>query len=392
MNETKSIFWKNHYEGIVCLAFLLMIVGCINIFSASQVAAQDMFSNSKHYLYRHLIYACLGMFSMFILSFIDYKIWLKKPDYLAIGMIFLLAFVIYKGVSVKGAQRWIELPGGVSFQPSEFAKMSVILISASVLGKKIDIRRKTTLLSAPILWTLIIGYLVYIQPDLGTAAIIVGLTLALYFICGLPKRQYLLLLGSIPVAVAFFATKAAYRAERIQAWFDPWSYADRIGYQAVQSMLAIGSGGLLGVGFGQGSSKFYYLPEAHTDFAFAILCQEWGFVGALCVIFLFSLFGYILWQAATLAPDGGGYLIVMGCNLLIVGQAVGNIAMVCGLLPVIGVPLPFISYGGTSLLVIFIMLGIVLNVIRQGRKLLNENELSEQDAVYSYKRSLRLVK
>lgn len=392
MSETKSLFWKNHYEGIVCLAFLLLLVGCINVFSASQVAAQDMFSNSKHYLYRHLIFACLGMISMFILSHIDYKIWLKKPDYLAIAMIFLLVFVVYKGVSIKGAQRWIELPGGFSFQPSEIAKMVVILLCAAILGNKIDVRRHTTLLSTPILWTLVIGALIYIQPDLGTAAIIVGLTLALYFICGLPKRQYLLLLGSIPVAVVFLATKATYRAERIQAWFDPWSYADRIGYQSVQSMLAIGSGGLFGVGFGQGSSKFYYLPEAHTDFAFAILCQEWGFIGSLCVILLFSLFGYILWQAAALAPDGSGYLIVMGCNLLIVGQAVGNIAMVCGLLPVIGVPLPFISYGGTSLLVTFCVLGIVLNVIRQGKKLQRENALSEEDAIYSYKRSLRLVK
>lgn len=392
MSETKSMFWKNHYEGIVCLAFLLLIVGCINIFSASQVAAQDMFNNSKHYLYRHLIFACLGMVGMFILSHIDYKLWLRKPDYLAIAMIFLLVFVVYKGVSVKGAQRWIELVGGFSFQPSEIAKMVVVLLCAAILGNKIDMRRKTTLLSTPILWTLIIGFLVYIQPDMGTAAIIVGLTLALYFICGLPNRQYLLLLGCIPVAVAFFATKATYRMERIQAWFDPWSYADRIGYQSVQSMLAIGSGGLFGVGFGQGSSKFYYLPEAHTDFAFAILCQEWGFVGAFCVISLFALFGYILWQAAALAPDGGGYLIIMGCNLLITGQAVGNIAMVCGLLPVIGVPLPFISYGGTSLLVTFGILGIVLNVIRQGKKLQRENALSEEEAMYSYKRSLRLVK
>lgn len=392
MSEARSMFWRNHYEAIVCLSLLLLLVGCINVFSASQVAAQDAFSNSKHYLYRHLLFSCVGMITMFVLSYVDYRLWLKKPDYLAIFMILLLVFVFYKGVSVKGARRWIELIGGFSFQPSELAKLVVILITSAVLGSKLDFYRKANLLSMPIAWTLIIAFLVYIQPDLGTAAIIVGLTLALYFICGLPKKQYLLLLASLPLAVAFFATKAAYRAERIQAWLDPWAYADRIGYQAVQSMLAIGSGGLSGVGFGQGSSKFYYLPEAHTDFAFAILCQEWGFLGALFVLFLFLLLGFALWRASYIAPDGSGYLIIMGGILYITGQAVANIAMVCGLLPIIGVPLPFISYGGTALLVTFSVLGVVLNVIRQGNKLQRSNVLSEENADYFTKKSLRLVK
>jgi cell division protein FtsW len=213
---------------------------------------------------------------------------------------------------------------------------------------------------------------------LGTAAIIVSLTLSIYFICGLPTAQYLMLLLGLPAGAAVLAIQASYRVERLQAWLDPWAYADHTGYQAVQSLLAIGSGGWSGSGMGYGSSKFYYLPEAHTDFSFAILCQEWGFIGAVTVILLFAFLSYTLFKAAALAPDGRGYIIVTGANVLLTGQAMGNIAMVCGLLPVIGVPLPFISYGGTSLISNMALLGVTLNIIRQSRKTTSPAQNAQQ--------------
>ncbi len=388
MDKKRNHFWKNPCEAIFTIVIILLAIGCINVFSASQVAAEDMFGNSKHYLYRYALFAASGIFAMWLLSLVNYRIWLKKTDLFAAGVIFLLMYVSYKGVVIKGAQRWLEI-GSFSFQPSELAKMAVIFLCASSLGRHIDRQRRGNLLSASFFWSVAMGFLVYLQPDMGTAAIIVGLALGLYFICGLPHRQYLMLLCGIPLAVFIFTTRAAYRAERVRAWLDPWAYADRTGYQAVQSMLAIGSGGWLGMGMGRGSSKFYYLPEAHTDFSFAVFCQEWGFIGAVLVIVLFMALSYMLWRAAALAPDGAGYIIITGTNLLLTGQAVANIAMVCGMLPVIGVPLPFISYGGTSLLISMGMLGVALNVARQGQL---KKDLPPVYSGLDKKRHLRLVK
>ncbi|MDR3348407.1 MAG: putative lipid II flippase FtsW [Acidaminococcales bacterium] len=369
MNERKNIFWKNPFEAIVCLVLVLLAIGCINVFSASQVAAQDLFGNSRYYLYRYSLFALVGLAAMFFCSLVDYHVWLgKRADFFIVFTIILLIYVIFKGTAIKGAQRWIQVASSLSFQPSELAKLSVIMLCAAHIGKRLEYGKRSNIFSAPCLWAMLLGALVYIQPDLGTAAIIVSLTLSIYFICGLPAGQYLLLLLGLPAAAAVLAVQASYRMERVQAWLDPWAYADRTGYQAVQSILAIGSGGWMGAGMGYGSSKFYYLPEAHTDFSFAVLCQEWGFLGALAVIALFALLSYTLWKAAALAPDGQGYIIITGANILLAGQAMGNIAMVCGLLPVIGVPLPFISYGGTSLVSNMALFGIVLNIIRQSQR------------------------
>ena len=365
MDGVKSRFWKNPREAIFCIVLVLLTIGCINVFSASQVRAETTFANSRFYLYRQSIFAMCGLVAMYACSHIDYRRWLRKADLLVIVTVALLVYVMFKGTTVGGAQRWLQIMPGLSFQPSELAKLTVVLLCGARMGRRLQSGRQGNLLSAPFFLSMVIGALVYIQPDLGTAAIIVALVLGLYFVCGLPKGQYVTLLVGLPALAIFLAVQASYRLERIRAWLDPWSYADRAGYQTVQAIMAIGSGGWTGTGMGGGHSKFYYLPEAHTDFSFAVLCQEWGFIGALSVIALFVCLSYILWKAADSVQDGHGYVIVMGANLLIAGQAVGNIAMVCGLLPVVGVPLPFISYGGTSLVVTMALLGIALNVIKK---------------------------
>ena len=190
--------------------------------------------------------------------------------------------------------------------------------------------------------TLIYAVLVYKQPDLGTAAIIVTLMLGVYIIAGVPKGQLVCILGASGLLAVVATLASSYRMERVQVWFNPWLDPRGKGYQMVQSLLAIGSGGLTGTHWGQGAGKFFYLPEAHTDFAFAIFCQENGFVGALILIILFALLGFAFCTITINAKDRRGFLLAGGVTFLIIGQAVANMAMVCGILPVIGVPLVFI--------------------------------------------------
>jgi cell division protein FtsW len=197
-----------------------------------------------------------------------------------------------------------------------------------------------------------------------------------------------MLLVCAAVGVVYLVYAAAYRAERISAWLDPWAYQQTSGYQAVQSLLAIGSGSFLGTGLGKGASKFHYLPEAHTDFAFSVLCQEMGFVGAVLVLILFAMFAWYGIKIALKAADGFGMILAAGMTFLIVGQAVGNIAMVSGLLPVTGIPLPFISFGGTSLIVNFVAVGLLISI---GRRVATRESRVEPPEDKKRARRLRLI-
>ncbi len=186
----------------------------------------------------------------------------------------------------------------------------------------------------------------------------------MYILAGLPLKMLLLLMAGGLAGVAGLIAIAPYRLQRVLVWFDPWSDPSNAGYQMVQSLISIGSGGVFGAPWGQGSGKFFYLPEAHTDFAFAIFCQEWGLLGAAILISVFLLLAAAFFRIAMNTKDERGFILVSGVSLLIVGQAVANMAMVCGLLPVIGVPLSFISYGGTSMLITLASIGLVLSVYR----------------------------
>ena len=227
-------------------------------------------------------------------------------------------------------------------------------------GKRADLLRLDS--CAVFIQTLVLALLVLKQPDMGTSAIIVALVLVLYIIAGLPWSQlgilgFLLVVGTVVSVII-----APYRLNRVRIWLDPFSDAQGFGYQAVQSQVAIGSGGLIGLGSGRGLGKFFYLPEAHTDFAFAIFCQEYGYIGALLLILAFVVLGFAIYAIAQRTQDRGGFLLVNGINFLVVGQAIANMMMVCGLLPVIGVPLSFISYGGTSLVTSLMGIGLVISV------------------------------
>jgi len=356
-------FWRNNREAVICSTLLLVLIGSVNIFSASFVEAGQNMHDSYFYLKRHLMMFGIGIGAMLMMMHSDYKRIKKLVSLLTVVTIVLLVFVYYKGVEINGARRWINI--GFQFQPSELAKLTGLMITAGYLGPVIDYGRRVTLLSTPFYVTILLALIVFKQPDMGTAVIIMGVCLVLYLIAGLPKQQLFILMGGGAMIFIYGTIAASYRAERIAAWLNPWAYQQGIGYQSVQGLLAIGSGGFFGAGLGMGASKFYYLPEGHTDFAFAVLCQEMGFIGAVVVLVLLGMFAYYGVKIALKAPDGFGKMLALGTVVLIVGQAVINIAMVSGVAPVVGVPLPFISFGGTALIVNFTAIGILLNVGKQ---------------------------
>ena len=367
-------FWRNNMEAVICSTLLLFIIGTVNVFSASFVEAGQTMHDSYFYLKRHLMMFSIGMAAMLIMRSIDYKRLKGLISLMTLVTIVLLVIVHYSGIEINGARRWINL--GFQFQPSELAKLTGLMITAGYLGPVIDYGRRVTLLSTPFYVTVLLALIVFKQPDMGTAVIIMGVCLMLYLIAGLPKQQLFILLSGGGAILAYGSIAASYRAERIAAWLNPWAYQQGIGYQSVQGLMAIGSGGFFGAGLGMGASKFYYLPEGHTDFAFAVLCQEMGFIGAVIVLSLLAMFAYYGVKIALKAPDGFGKMLALGAVVLIVGQAIINISMVSGLAPVVGVPLPFISFGGTALIVNFTAIGILLNVGRQAENVVPGEEIS----------------
>ncbi|MDU4959432.1 MAG: FtsW/RodA/SpoVE family cell cycle protein [Sporomusaceae bacterium] len=359
-------FWLAPNEAVLVISCILMIIGAVNIFSASFVLAAELMNNSYYFLLQYGKSFAIGLVGFLAVVRLGYRRLAAVTPLIILTTIALLAAVLLFGEDANGAKRWLRV--GLKFQPSELAKLTVILMNAVHLGGRLERRLPISLISLPMGVTLLFGGLVMLQPDMGTAAVIVGLGVAMHLIAGVSRKEIIGLAFTGTTVVTYFVFAAAYRADRIWAWLDPWSYQQGIGYQSVQALLAIGSGGLLGAGFGKGSSKFYYLPEAHTDFAFAVLCQEQGFIGALVVAGLLAGIGFYGIKIALDARDWQGTLLATGVIVLILGQAVGNIAMVCGLIPVTGVPLPFISYGGTSLLINLLALAFLISVGRYRKR------------------------
>lgn len=386
----KSKLWVSSTEAVLTIMMLLFIIGTVNIFSASFVLAGQLLNDSYFFLKRHLLSFAIGFIAMLIVIRIDYRKIKHLVLPLTILTIALLIAVKFVGIEANGARRWLNI--GFQFQPSELAKLMALILAAAYLGPKIDRNRKVTLLSIPIWLIGLVGFLVLRQPDMGTAAIIVGLGIILYIVAGLPRTQLYSLCVLSALGAVYLTYAAAYRAERISAWLNPWDFQDSTGYQTVQSLLAIGSGGFFGSGLGMGTSKFYYLPEAHTDFAFAVLCQEMGFAGALVVLVLLGGLACYGGRIARQAPDGFGKMLALGATILVAGQGLANIAMVSGMLPVIGVPLPFISFGGTSLIINMVSIGLLINIGRKGAKSVPPQVQRPTRPSAEARRKLRLVK
>ena len=376
-----SLF-KNDLQGMLLPILLITIIGSVNIFSATYISSIYENTGLLGYFTKHMGYLLFSMAVGVVLYRYDYRK-LQKPHMLQRIMIATLigmVLVLLIGSVINGARRWIVI-GPVSIQPSEFAKLAAIIWTSAKLstmrkwGKARYNNPLTNLqgyvgervgyMLPMLVWPIIFAILTILQPDMGTTVLIFGFSFILIYLAGFDGRFFG---GAFAVAgvIGFIAARMSpYRWERIQSWFDPWPHAQDMGYQTVQGLLAVGSGGILGEGFMQGTSKYFYLPEAHTDFAFAVWAQEMGFVGAVFVVLLVAAFTYFGFRIANKSRDEFGRWLAMGITLLISGQALFNIAMVCGIMPVTGVPLPFISYGGSSLLMNFMAIGLLASVGRR---------------------------
>lgn len=381
----------NNPKKLICfLVIILISVGAINVLSASYL------ESGYSYFVKHFMYGIFGFCVMYFVSKRDYRVFLRSNwlQFFYIGVLVLLLLVDAIGAVNKGAQRWLYL-GPVSIQPSEVAKLIVVMMSAKVLGNMLQRGEHISLISGKgsrcFLATLVLSGLVYVQPDLGTAAIIFALMLCVFIVAGIRKQEIFTILGVGMAGAVLFTLSTPYRLERIKVWFDPWLDEVGAGYQMVLSLLTIGSGGLIGADWGQGSGKYLYLPESHTDFAFAVFCQENGFIGAAVIIILFLLLGCAFMKIALTTKDKRGFLLVTGVSFLVVGQAIANMAMVCGIFPVIGVPLVFISYGGTSMAVSMAAIGLALSVYNTEEKQRRQEDDQQQASPQVRRSDLRMV-
>ncbi|MBQ5651021.1 MAG: FtsW/RodA/SpoVE family cell cycle protein, partial [Selenomonadaceae bacterium] len=287
----RKLPWGSDHEAIVWLMVVLLVVGMVNVFSSTFITAENENSAPYAYLLKHLISMGIG-FVLFAMSWrVDYHKWRDWLGPVALSIAALLLFVLAAGTVVNGAKRWIYL-GAFSFQPAEFAKICSVMIAAYILSYRVEHKLPVNILNPQYAFIAFLFVAVEMEPDMGTACVILGIPIVMLWMAGLKtyKLQRLVLVGL--AAVVGMCIYQPYRLERIKVMLDPWSDAQGMGYQTVQSVTAIGSGGFWGMGLGQGLAKYAYLPEAHTDFAFAVFCQENGFVLVALVLLLYGAFAY----------------------------------------------------------------------------------------------------
>ncbi len=353
-------------HSLLIITIVLALVGLVMVFSASAVVAGNRFHDPGYFLKRQLAWLAFGFLLLHLASHIDY-VWWKRLSIPLLGLtVVLLVMVLIPslGVSAKGARRWLRL-GPISVQPAEIAKLVAVMYLAAYLAKKED--RLTGFLSglAPALLVIgVLGGLVLLEPDLGTVVVMGSVAIGLLFLGG-ARLSHLLSLGLCAVpAVLVLVLSSSYRRQRLMTFLAPWKDASDAGFQITQSFLAFGSGGLFGVGLGEGKQKLFFLPEAHTDFVLALVGEELGLVGTGVIILLFALFAIRGFQVAARARMPFGRYLGMGITLLIGVQALINACVVTGLVPTKGLTLPFVSYGGSSLVTCMFGVGILLNISR----------------------------
>lgn len=351
------------------LTLLLVTIGVIMMFSASYARAYMEEGKSTYYFWKQLQFAVVGVFAMWLASRFNYQLWRPISLFLAAGCFVLLLLTPLVGTKSGGATRWITLPGLGQFQPSEVAKLAVVLLFANMISnfrEKMGTFRYGVLPFAAVL--AVTAGLLALEPHLS-ATLIIGLTGAvMMFVGGTPKKWFLIGIGVALLGAVLYLAIFPYAGARIESWKDPFSDPSDSGLQLIQSLYAIGSGGLMGLGFGKSRQKYLYLPEEHNDYIFAIVCEELGFVGAALIILLFVLLiirGYLIAQRAR---DRFGTLVATGLTTLLAVQVFFNIGVVTNFLPSTGISLPFFSYGGTALMMQLGEMGIILNISRNTKR------------------------
>lgn len=356
--------------SLLAAALLLSATGLIMVLSASSVTAFAQTGSGFSFFQRQFMYGLVGIVGMIAAARLHHTVW-RKIAFPFFGItILLLVLVLHPtaGHSAGGSSRWIEL-GPITIQPSEIAKLSVVAFAAAVLTKKWKKLDEPSHLLLPLLPAVgVVCLLVMLQPDLGTTVVIAGMVFILLFAAGV-RLRYLFTGALVGGALGFaLIMSASYRRERLLSFLDPWSDPKNSGYQVIQSMIGLASGGLTGVGLGASRQKWGYLPNGHTDFIFSILGEELGLIGAVAVLFLFGVLLFTGVRIASRTPDVFGRLLGAGIVGWLGLQTIINLGAVTGLLPVTGVPLPFVSYGGSSLVVSLTAVGILISIARAGPK------------------------
>lgn len=342
---------------------LLLAIGIVMVYSASSIRSLIEHQDSLFYLRRQVYWTLLGMALLFVTMRIDYhhyKRW-AKPLILFTLLCLILVLIPSIGVMRGGSRRWLGY-GNLLFQPSELAKISLVLYLALYLSHKKERIHRFLGILPPLLIACVMAGLIILEPDLGTSITIIGTALAILFAAGVRVNHlFFITISSLPV-LSYFILAEEYRRKRLFAFLDPWADPLNTGFQIIQSLFALGSGGLFGLGLGRSRQKFFYLPEPGTDFIFAVLGEELGFLGTSFIIFLFFLFAWRGLRVSLGAPDLFGSILALGITTMIVLQAIVNIGVVTGSMPVTGITLPFISYGGSSLVIMLCGVGILLNI------------------------------
>jgi cell division protein FtsW len=345
-------------------AVVLLSVGVVMVYSASAIVAAERFHDPLLFLKKQLFWAVLGGAALWVALRIDYRRLekLMVPALVLAAVLLILVLMPPFGQSINGTRRWFRV-GPVSFQPVEVAKLALVIYLAAFLA-----RRREQLQDfwrgflPPLMVATPLAGLVLLQPDLGNGLTLVAVTFGLLFLAGTPWHHLALIIVAALPALVGLVIMAPYRLRRIMAFLDPWQDPRGSGFQIIQSYLAIGSGGPLGRGIGESRQKLFYLPESHTDFIFAIVSEELGFVGATAMLALFAVF---IWRGLRIglrSPEPFGAYLALGITVLIATQTIVNLGVVTGLLPTKGLPLPFVSFGGSALVVTMLSTGVLLNI------------------------------
>ncbi len=348
----------------------LTLIGLVMVLSASSVMLINKHASAWYLFNRQLMFAGIGLVAFVFGARIDYRVWLRYSPHLLVLVLLSLIIVLFPGVGHEtgNARRWIGGASSIGFQPSEFAKLVLLMFAARTLSKRAQYINDWRRVLLPVL--IIMGAmcgLVMLEPDLSTAIEISLIAAGVLFAAGIPKRQLGFLALGEGFAIYILSIVATYRFERLMTFLHPEKDPMSTGYQIKQSLIALGNGGWFGVGLGNGHAKWLFLPAAHTDFIFAIIGEEMGLAGCVFVLGLFGLFAVLGCKVALRAPDRSGMLVAAGITTWVSGQTFINVAMVAGFAPVSGIPLPFISAGGTSLVVLMGAVGILANIARQCR-------------------------
>lgn len=362
---------KHHVDiALAIVTLVLLSLGVIMVLSASAPSAFRIEGDSYYYFKKQLLYAAIGIVVMFLTSRIDYKIYSSKVisyGLFAVALVLLIVVLIPGiGIKVNDARRWIKI--GIQFQPSEIMKVALIILMSSLISRNPDrLKKFLTGLLPYLALVVLVGFLLMMEPHMSATIIIVFIAGAILLVGGVNLKHILPFIPIAAVAGYILSITSEYRWKRVTIFIDPWQDPLGNGWQIIQSLYAICSGGLFGVGLGQSTQKYMYIPEPHNDFIFAIWAEEMGLFGVLLIMVLFAIF---IWRGVMIsikAPDLFGSLLAIGITVMIGIQAVFSIAVVSSSMPVTGIPLPFFSYGGTALIILMFCVGILLNISRKAK-------------------------